>query len=96
MMWLMARLSSYSMGYIDWEPYIPLMFDRFSRSLQLPVGYKQKQTGKQRKIDISSMAMWITCCLNGDNNSAFFHVEKFMQSLKSYCYPANLGRYVYM
>lgn len=94
MMWLMARLSSFTMGYIDWEPYIPLMFVRFSRSFHLPVAYRQKQAGKQYKIEISSMALWITCCLNGDKNSTFFQLERFMQALESYYHPANMGRYV--
>ncbi|KYB26764.1 proteasome activator complex subunit 4 [Tribolium castaneum] len=93
MMWMIARLSSYTMGYINWEPYIPMMFVRFSRSFQLPVAYRQKQTGKQYKIEISAMAIWITCALNGDKNSTFFHLEKFMQALESYYYPANMGRW---
>lgn len=80
------------MGRIDWTPYIPIMFVRFQRSFQLPVGFKQKQMGRQHKIDTPAIAMWIVFILNNKNDTAFFHFEKFMQSLESYYYPANVGR----
>lgn len=93
MMWLMTALARFQMGRINWQPYIPIMFVRFQRSFQLPVNFKQKQMGRQHKIDTAAMSLWIVCILsNDDDNSAFFHFEKFMQSLESYYYPANTGR----
>ncbi|KAJ8924060.1 hypothetical protein NQ315_006837 [Exocentrus adspersus] len=92
-MWIMAHLSRSQIGYIDWEPYIPIMFVRFQRTLQLPVTFKQRQLGKQHKMDTSSMAIWIVSVLNGNSNTAFFHFEKFMQSLESYYHAANTGRW---
>lgn len=92
MMWIMCSLARFHMGQIDWTPYIPIMFVRFQRSFQLPVGFKQKQMGRQHKIDTPGIAMWIVCALNSKNDVAFFHFEKFMQSLESYYYPANVGR----
>lgn len=94
MMWILSGLSRFQMGYIDCSPYVSKMFARFQRSLQLPVTFKQKQMGKQHKIDSAAMAIWIICSLNGDNNPTFFHLEKLMQTLESYYYPANVGRYV--
>lgn len=88
----MARLAKYNIGYINWEPYIPIMFVRFLRTLHLPVGYKQKQSSKMYKIDIHAMTMWIVCTFGGGNDTAFIHLEKFMQTLESYCHPANTGR----
>lgn len=89
----MARLSSKNLGYINWEPYIPVMFSRFLRNFNLPVSYRQKTSSKTHKIDVSAMALWIVCALNGDNNSAFFHLEKFMQTIETYLHPANSGRW---
>ncbi|KAF7991064.1 hypothetical protein HCN44_002626 [Aphidius gifuensis] len=36
MMTLMSRLAWFNIGYIDWEPYIPIMTTRFMRCLNLP------------------------------------------------------------
>lgn len=63
MMWLMARLASNNVGYINWEPHIPLMFTRFIRCLNLPVAYKNMQGSKHHKIDVSSFAIWIVSVL---------------------------------
>lgn len=63
MMWLMARLAHNNIGYIDWEPHIPLMFTRFIRCLHLPVTYKQTQNNKFHKLDIASIATWIVAVL---------------------------------
>lgn len=63
MMWLMARLANYNIGYIDWEPHLPLMFTRFIRCLNLPVTYKQTQSSKNHKIDVAPITMWIVAVL---------------------------------
>lgn len=93
MMSLVTHLGRSQIGYINWEPHIPTMFVRFMRSLQLPVYYKQKQLGKNHKLDVSLICIWIVYSLNGDNNSTFIHFEKFMQTLESYYHPANVGRW---
>lgn len=63
MMWLMAGLATYNIGYIDWEPHLPLMFTRFIRCLNLPVLYKQTQHIKHHKIEVAPIAMWIVAVL---------------------------------
>ncbi|XP_060526500.1 proteasome activator complex subunit 4-like [Cylas formicarius] len=95
MMWILTGLARFQIGHIDWEPYIAQMFVRFQRTLQLPVKFKQRQVGKQHKIDVSAMALWIVCVLHSDHNSVFFHLEKFMRTLESYFYPANVGRWTF-
>ncbi|CAG9839520.1 unnamed protein product [Diabrotica balteata] len=92
-MWIMTGLARFQIGQIDWQPYIPKMFVRFQRTFQLPVAFKQRHQGRNHKMDISAIALWIVCILNGDKNDAFFHFEKFMQCLESYFYPANTGRW---
>lgn len=62
-MWLMANLASNNIGYIDWEPYIPIMFTRFLRSFNLPVNYKQYQAPKHHKMETSAISLWIVSVL---------------------------------
>ncbi|XP_022913061.1 proteasome activator complex subunit 4A-like [Onthophagus taurus] len=88
---LMGRLANFNIGYIDWEPYIPIMYVRFLRTLHLPVGYRKKQSMKLYKIDMSAMTLWIVATLGGGSEIAYFHLEKFMQTLDSYFHPANAG-----
>ncbi|GLH02190.1 Proteasome activator complex subunit 4 [Gryllus bimaculatus] len=93
MMWLMARLARCNIGYIDWEPYVPLIFTRLLRSLNLPVSYKQIHNSKNHKLETAAMALWIVSVLGG-GSSAQKHLDKFMMTLESYFHPANFGRWV--
>nr|CAD7394947.1 unnamed protein product [Timema cristinae] len=93
MMWLMARLANRNIGYIDWEPYIPLMFTRFLRSLSLPVVYKQTHATKHHKLNSGAMAKWIVAVLGG-GSSAQKYLNKFMKTLESYFHPANFGHWL--
>jgi proteasome activator subunit 4 len=74
MMWLMARLAQCNIGYIDWEPYIPLMFSRFMRSLNLPVSYKNVQSFKHHRLDTSATALWIVSVLVSYSVAMFHQV----------------------
>ncbi|XP_054011040.1 proteasome activator complex subunit 4B-like isoform X2 [Hylaeus anthracinus] len=93
MMWLMARLASHNIGYINWEPHIPLMFTRFVRCLRLPVTYNQIQRCKYHKIDTSPIAIWIAAVL-GNGSSAQMYLEKFLKTIETYFHPANTGRWL--
>ncbi|XP_068082035.1 proteasome activator complex subunit 4A [Anabrus simplex] len=94
MMWLMARLARHNIGYIDWEPYIPAMFNRFLRAFGLPVVYKRCNANdfKIRNLDTSSIALWIVYVLGG-NSSCRKYFSKFMAALDFYYYPTNFGIY---
>nr|XP_033324313.1 proteasome activator complex subunit 4A-like [Megalopta genalis] len=91
MMNLMARLASYNIGYINWEPYIPLMFTRFVRSLGLPVAYNKQRTSSCHKLD--TMAIWIVSVL-GHGSSAQMYFEKFLKTIDTYLHPANCGQWL--
>ncbi|KAM0724588.1 Proteasome activator complex subunit 4B [Formica fusca] len=93
MMWLMARLATHNIGYIDWEPHFPLMFTRFIRCLNLPVTYKQTQNSKNHKLEIAPIAIWIVAVL-GNGSSAQMYLEKFLKTMETYFYPANFGRWL--
>lgn len=50
MMNLMAVVGLRMVGLIDWEPYIPVMFTRILRSLNLPVCYKSMKSAKSQNV----------------------------------------------
>ncbi|XP_046617317.1 proteasome activator complex subunit 4-like [Neodiprion virginianus] len=91
-MWLMSRLATSNIGYIDWEPYVPLMFTRFIRYLNLPVTYKHMQSSKHHKMDTSSIAIWIVSVL-GHRSCAQDYLTKFLKTIESYIHPANYGQW---
>ncbi|XP_076166569.1 proteasome activator complex subunit 4 isoform X2 [Ptiloglossa arizonensis] len=93
MMWLMARLASNNIGYINWEPHIPLMFTRFVRCLRLPVSYNQMQRCKYHKIGTSPIAIWIAAVL-GNGSTAQMYLEKFLKTIETYFHPANTGQWL--
>lgn len=53
---LFAITASQNVGYIDWEPYIPMMFTRILRSLDLPVCYKNMKSARNQTLWSSSVA----------------------------------------
>ncbi|KAG8223216.1 hypothetical protein J437_LFUL003567 [Ladona fulva] len=92
-MWIMARLASSNIGYIDWEPYMPLMFSRFMHSLSLPVFYNQTPSAKHHKLDMSAICLWIVSVLGG-KSSAQKYLDQFLKAQMSYFHPANFGRWL--
>ncbi|XP_012271997.1 proteasome activator complex subunit 4 isoform X2 [Orussus abietinus] len=92
-MWLMAKLATHNIGYIDWEPHLPLMFTRFVRCLNFPVSYKNTQSRKHHKIETSPIAMWIVAVL-GNGSSSQMYLEKFMKTVETYFHPANFGSWL--
>ncbi|KAL1501106.1 hypothetical protein ABEB36_006493 [Hypothenemus hampei] len=95
MMWIMSGLARFQIGQIDWSPYVSNMFARFLRSFQLPITFKQREVGRQYTIDTGAIAIWIVCTLHSEYNGTFLHLEKLMQTIESYFYPANAGRWTY-
>ncbi|PBC33887.1 Proteasome activator complex subunit [Apis cerana cerana] len=90
MMELMAALANHNIGYINWEPYIPLMFTRFIRCLKLPVSYNKIQRYKHHEIDACFIASWIVAVL-GNGSSAQTYLDKFLKTIETYFHPANNG-----
>ncbi|XP_060826320.1 proteasome activator complex subunit 4-like isoform X1 [Bombus pascuorum] len=88
MMELMAAVANYNIGYINWEPYIPLMFTRFIRCLKLPVSSNKLQ--RHHEIDASSITIWIVAVL-GNGSSAQTYLDKFLKTIETYFHPANNG-----
>ncbi|KAG8123071.1 hypothetical protein E2320_018500 [Naja naja] len=63
---LFARLATDNIGYINWDPYIPKIFTRILRSLNLPVGSNQMMVPRflTNAYDIGHAVMWITAMMN--------------------------------
>lgn len=67
MMNLIAITANQNVGYIDWEPYIPIIFSRIMRSIDLPVCYKNMKSARNQSLWSSSVASkctrgWCECC----------------------------------
>ncbi|KAM7370631.1 hypothetical protein PAMP_010160 [Pampus punctatissimus] len=63
---LFARLANDNIGYVDWNPYIPTIFTRILRSLNLPVGVSQMVAPRYltNSYDIGHLVLWITALLS--------------------------------
>lgn len=57
-----AGLASENIGLIDWEPYIPTLFTRILRSLDLPVCYKNMKSSRAQALWSSSIASMHPAC----------------------------------
>lgn len=53
---LAAMVANENVGLIDWEPYIPTMFTRILRSLDLPVCYKNMKSSRGQSLWSGSVA----------------------------------------
>lgn len=53
---LIAITASQNVGQIDWEPYIPMIFTRILRSIDLPVCYKSMKSARNQNLWSSSVA----------------------------------------
>lgn len=63
LMRLMAKLASNNIGYIDWDPYIPIMFTRIVRTLNLPVHYKKAVCRSTHRLEMDAVGEWIASVL---------------------------------
>lgn len=90
---LMASTAANTIGQIDWNPYIPTMFTRILRSLDLPVTYKLMKSAKNQQMCPDATATWIVSVL-GPKTDAMKYLRSFMATIESYLHPANSGKWV--
>lgn len=60
---LVSNLAANQIGYIDWEPYLPIMFNRIVHFANLPIRYKNATTQKQVREGLNIAGMWIASVL---------------------------------
>uniref|UniRef100_A0A3B5LA44 Proteasome activator complex subunit 4B n=1 Tax=Xiphophorus couchianus TaxID=32473 RepID=A0A3B5LA44_9TELE len=92
---LFARLANDNIGYVDWTPYIPTIFTRILRSLNLPVGVSQVVAPRYliNSYDIGYLVLWITALLGGPGNPAQKELTCLFNSIASFFHPSNHGRW---
>uniref|UniRef100_A0A182T5G7 Proteasome activator Blm10 middle HEAT repeats region domain-containing protein n=1 Tax=Anopheles maculatus TaxID=74869 RepID=A0A182T5G7_9DIPT len=94
-MTMYAVVGQKNIGHIDWEPYIPAMFARITRSINFPVNYRNTKGGRTNGIPPDAVATWIVSAL-GPRSSAQKYLNTFMSTIESYLHPANTGKWVKM
>ncbi|XP_063047941.1 proteasome activator complex subunit 4A [Engraulis encrasicolus] len=92
---LFARLANDNIGYVDWDPYIPKIFTRVLRSLNLPVGSSQTVSRySSNSYDINNVVMWIAALLGGPSKTAQSQLTGLFNSISSFLHPSNHGRWL--
>ncbi|XP_065785365.1 proteasome activator complex subunit 4 isoform X1 [Muntiacus reevesi] len=93
---LFARLATDNIGYIDWDPYVPKVFTRILRSLNLPVGSSQVLVPRflTNAYDIGHAVIWITAMMGGPSKLVQKHLAGLFNSITSFYHPSNNGRWL--
>ncbi|XP_064173886.1 proteasome activator complex subunit 4A isoform X1 [Anguilla rostrata] len=93
---LFARLANDNIGYIDWDPYIPKIFTRMLRSLNLPVGTSQMLVPRYltNTYDIGHMVIWVSSMLGGPSKQTQKQLTGLFNSIASFFHPSNHGRWL--
>ncbi|KAL4641227.1 proteasome activator complex subunit 4 [Arapaima gigas] len=93
---LFSRLANDNIGYIDWDPYIPKIFTRILRSLNLPVGTNQMLVPRYltNAYDIGHVVIWISSLLGGPSKQAQKQLSGLFNSIASFLHPSNHGRWL--
>ncbi|XP_069464332.1 proteasome activator complex subunit 4 isoform X2 [Ambystoma mexicanum] len=93
---LFARLATDNIGYIDWDPYIPKIFTRILRSLNLPVGSSQVLVPRSltNAYDVGHSVVWITAMMGGPSKIVQKHLTGLFNSIQSFYHPSNNGRWL--
>ncbi|XP_054654643.1 proteasome activator complex subunit 4A [Dunckerocampus dactyliophorus] len=93
---LFARLANENIGYIDWDPYIPKIFTRILRSLNLPVGTSQMMVPRYvtNAYDIGHVVLWISSLLGGPSKQTQAQLTGLFNSITSFFHPSNHGRWL--
>jgi len=87
---LLSRLSSDCLGYIDWEPYIPRIFNHFKTSLNGTASKSQVRRYND-SIDVGPCVQWLVYMIN-KSNSCLDHISKLFKAIESFYHPSNTDR----
>lgn len=90
---LFMRTAEHNVGYIDWNPYLPEIFNQFLSGLNLPVnGAAFKGNQRYKVICMNNYAKWFVYMIGGESQ-VFDHLEKLFTVTKSFYHPSNYGKY---
>nr|UCK81620.1 proteasome activator complex subunit 4 [Arenicola marina] len=90
---LFARLAYDTIGYIDWEPYIQMIFTKILRSFNLPVGSTGIQIGSTNNCYDVINSVWWMISMMGGGTTAQSYLDKMLKALESFYHPSNIGKW---
>lgn len=92
-MYLIATTAAGTIGLIDWNKnsYLPKIFTRIMRSLELPVSYK-KLTARNQTLLQESCAGFIVSVI-GPKFDGMRYFKNLMSTIETYIHPANAGKW---
>ena len=90
---LFSRLANHTIGYIDWDPYIPQIFTHLIRSFNLMGGSHKVHINRGYSVfNINSVVLWLVAML-GPQSQCQTHVTKLFKAIESYYHPSNTGKW---
>lgn len=94
LLWLFSRLAKENIGYINWEPYIPMIFTKLLRCFNLPGRSTQLQVCRVGALfDTVAITNFMASML-GAGSSCQLHIAQLFKALESYYHPSNYGRWL--
>lgn len=92
MLQLFSRVAAENIGHIKWERYVCAIFNKFLRTLELPVGKNQLQmVYSNESFDNSSAVLWPVAMIH--NEACMTALERLFKSVESYFHPSNYGNW---
>jgi proteasome activator subunit 4 len=94
---LLSRAAFNSIGFFDWNPYIPQIFSQLLGGLNLPVSLGANGNGggptKSFATDtLNSIAVWLVAMIN-PYTTCMDYIRRLFATLRSFYYPSNTGRW---
>ncbi|XP_055880989.1 proteasome activator complex subunit 4-like isoform X3 [Biomphalaria glabrata] len=95
LVYLFSDLAQNNIGYIDWLPYIPMIFNRLLRSFCLPIGEQYVvSVADNQTYNTTTASTWIVSMMGGsDHHVVQEHITKLFKSLHSFYHPSNGGQW---
>ncbi|CAL1268748.1 unnamed protein product [Larinioides sclopetarius] len=91
---LFSRLAKDNIGYIEWEPYLPMIFTRLLRSFNLPGRTSMVQVVRVVSTFDTSVVATLLASMLGRNSSCQLHINRLFKALESFYHPSNHGRWL--
>lgn len=89
---LLSRLASDCLGYIEWEPYIPRIFNQFKSGLNLNGAINRSHIRRHGDpIDVGPCVQWMVYMIS-PGNSCLDHITKLFKAIESFYHPSNTDR----
>lgn len=88
---LLSRLASDCLGFIDWEPYMPRIFNYIKSSLNLSRAMSRNHLRRNDSNDIGPYVQWMVYMIS-NNTSCLDNIAKLFKAIESFYHPSNTDR----